>query len=191
MKRGPKPLQRDRVYQATWSILEELTTINGIALDDWLMKLTPEGVERLQRPSGEKRRLSLDSWKRTIEGWRVFTREGQEAFEAWATQQTGKLNTYKKLQMQELLEFVEQRLGHMKTRKHSPKGTLLKYVQEAKDLFLMRWGMTWWEIPPALRHKRQPGFGGDIDTFYRLQDEYINHSGDKLVYAPFSTSRIN
>ncbi len=55
MPPGPKPLPRERVYHATWAILEELTTIDGMPFDDWLMKLTPEEVEALQRPPTRKR----------------------------------------------------------------------------------------------------------------------------------------
>ena len=188
MKRGPKPSSRERVYQAVWAILEELTTIDGMPFDDFLMTLTPEAVEKLQRSPGKKRRLSLDTWKRTTEGWTVFKRLGQEGFESWATQQTEKLYKYKKIQMQELLELVEQRLGRTKKRDHSPKGTFLKYVQEAKDLFLMRWSMTWDEIPPALRHKAQPGFRGDLATLSQHQDAYTN-GGARCCFEPFPASK--
>lgn len=190
MKPGPKPLSRERVYRATWAILESLTTIDGKSFDDWVMKLTPEDLEKLQRPPGKKRRLSLDTWKNTTEGFAVFgPEEDQERFEAWATEQTEKLYKYKKLQMQELLNFVEHSLGRLSDKKHPPKGDFLKYVLEAKDLFLMRWCLTWMEIPPALRHKRQPGFRGDLATFYQLQHDYLNSA--HFCFEPFPASKID
>lgn len=112
----------------------------------------------------------------------MFQREGQETFEAWATQQTEKLYKYKKLQMQELLELVEQRLGHTKKRNHSPKGVFLKYVQEAKDLFLIRWTLSWEETPPALRHQNQPGTPRDPGTFWQRCEDSINRTGIDIVF---------
>ena len=175
--RGRPPLSRDLVNRATKEVLLELTTIDGCFFDDWLLKLTPEELEALACTPTRNQTLSLDSWKRTIEGWTVFKREGQEGFEAWATRQAEKLTTFKRLQMQDLLRRVEQRLGRKKERDHPPKGDLLKYVHEAKDEFLMAGCFTWDEIPPALRHKRQRGFRGDLATFYRQQHNYINNRG--------------
>ena len=174
--RGRTPLSRERVNQATKEVLLEQTTIDGNFFDCWLMKLTPEELEALACTPTRNQTLSLDSWKRTTEGWDVFNRYGQEKFEEWATRQTEKLTTYKRLQMQDLLLRVEQRLGRKKERDHPPQGALLKYVHEAKDEFLMAGCFTWDEIPPALRHKRQRGFRGDLATFYQQQHDYINRN---------------
>lgn len=57
---GPEPLSRELVIQATKAVLQEMTTIDGMPYDEWLMDLT---LEELQK-------LPLDAWERTTEGFK-------------------------------------------------------------------------------------------------------------------------
>ncbi len=187
MPPGPKPLPRERVYHATWAILEELTTIDGMPFDDWLMKLTPEEVEALQRPPTRKRTLSLDTWKRTTEGWAVFKREGQEKYEAWATDQTKKLSKYKKIQMQELLDHVGQRLGRKKKLDHPPKGTFLKFVP-CGLCSRVAVGRTWRGRPGNRAAVYGEGAGGISSQVrhQRIRNRSFASWDDRPVFEPFA-----
>ena len=169
---GPVPPTRELVHEATKTILEDMTTIDGVPFDDWLMKLTPEKIKALQRPPAKNRRLSLDTWKYTTEGWAVFKQEGQEKFEAWANDQTEKLKKWKGLTMKLLLDHVEHSLGSK--RRTSRKGAFLHYVREAKDDFLIDGFFSWQEIPPTLRGWHQPGIRGDCRAFYQRQEDFFN-----------------
>lgn len=134
--------------------------------------LTEEDLDRVAA-GPPQHTLSLLSWLWTTQGWAVYKRDGLEVFLEWATLQTGKLIMIKKLNINRLSQAVRQRLGCEK-RDHPFKGDLLKAVQDAKDDFLITLGFTWKQIPGALRHKKQRRFGGDAETFYRLQHAYIN-----------------
>ena len=192
LKRGPVAAPEALVRRTTRAYLEELITINGMPFDDWLLKMTPEDVEKLQRTPTKKRKLSLDSWKQTTEGWAVFKCEGQKGFEAWATQQTKKLKAFKGLTMKKLSNVVDQRIGLYPTRSiirlNARKGDFFRHIQKAKDEFLMAWSFTWKEIPPALRHPRQPGFRGDLATFYQQQHDYINNRGTDISFEALHAS---
>ena len=150
--------------------------------------LTEEDLDRVAA-GPPKHTLSLLVWLWTTQGWAVYKRDGREKFFEWATLQTDKLIKFKTLEMGGLSREVRQRLGREKDQKCSPKGDLLKAVQDAKDDFLMTWCFTWKQIPGALRHKHQRRFRGDADTFYRLQHNYIN--GIEITQPRQPKFRIN
>ena len=56
---GPVALSQERVHQATWAILDEMTTIDGMPFDEWLMDLTHEGLEALKRTPKEVKNPAL------------------------------------------------------------------------------------------------------------------------------------
>lgn len=57
-------------------------------------------------------------------------------------------------------------------------GTLHRGVVKGKDEFFVSWGVTWRQIPPALRDGRQTVMHGDQAAFLQRQEEALNGGED-------------